>query len=459
MSGPRRPKAEVPRPYSFPEAKRQKLSNGLTLISAELRRLPVVTILAITDAGAESESPETSGLAELTANALAEGTTSLSGDELAQAFERLGGELGTGAGWTRIECGVTVMASRLEATLELLTQVVLEPAFGKTEVARLREERLAELLQIETEPRELADDEFARAVFGRGTRYAEPIGGNTESVKRLDEKALHSFYSKRFNPSSTKLIVVGDINQGALEKLVEHNWGRWSVSPSQKPEAPKAGPRGARNVLLVPRSDAPQTELRVGHASVARLHPDFYAITVMNAILGGLFNSRINLNLRERHAFTYGAFSSFEWRRHASLFECSTAVRSDVTAAALTEILNEIDRMRDADVGDAELSLARDYLTGVFPIRFESTAAIAEAIASRESFELDESYYDDYRARIAAVTKADVRRVAQEVLDPSRMQILAVGDPEMIRGPIEALKIAQVHVAEPAVPYSKVEVE
>ncbi len=209
----------------------------------------------------------------------------------------------------------------------------------------------------------------------------------------------------------------------------------------------------------MPRSDAPQTELRVGHASVPRLHPDFYAITVMNAILGGLFNSRINLNLRERHAFTYGAFSSFEWRRHASLFECSTAVRSDVTAAALTEILNEIDRMRDADVGDAELSLARDYLTGVFPIRFESTAAIAEAIASRESFELDESYYDDYRARIAAVTKADVRRVAQEVLDPSRMQILAVGDPEMIRGPIEALKIAQVHVAEPAVPYSKVEVE
>ncbi len=193
MSGPRRPKAEVPRPYSFPEAKRQKLSNGLTLISAELRRLPVVTILAITDAGAESESPETSGLAELTANALAEGTTSLSGDELAQAFERLGGELGTGAGWTRIECGVTVTATRLEATLELLTQVVLEPAFGKTEVARLREERLAELLQIETEPRELADDEFARAVFGRGTRYAEPIGGNTESVKRLDEKALHSF--------------------------------------------------------------------------------------------------------------------------------------------------------------------------------------------------------------------------------------------------------------------------
>jgi zinc protease len=178
---------------------------------------------------------------------------------------------------------------------------------------------------------------------------------------------------------------------------------------------------------------------------VPRKDPDFHTITVMNAILGGLFNSRINLNLRERHAFTYGAFSSFDWRRHGSLFEVSTAVRSDVTAAALTEILSEIDRICEADVSESELSLARDYLTGVFPIRFETTTAIASAIATQESFGLDPAYYDEYRDRIAAVSVGDVRRVAERILNPSRLQILAVGDPEMIRGPIEAMELGEVH--------------
>jgi zinc protease len=404
-----------------------------------------VTVLAMAGAGAETDPAGRAGLAAITARALSEGTQRRSGDELADAFERLGGELSTDAGWTHAECGTTVLTSRLEPTLRLLGEVLREPAFADVDVTRLREERLAELLQIEAEPRELADDRFARIAFGPGTRYAEPVAGNTPSVSALTSADVAAHFERRYVPRAITLIIAGDIDSAATAGLAESMCGHWD--PGSHLPLPAVGDtvEAKRAVHIVHRPDAPQTEIRVGHPSVPRKDPDFHTITVMNAILGGLFNSRINLNLRERHAFTYGAFSSFDWRRHGSLFEVSTAVRSDVTAAALTEILSEIDRICEADVSESELSLARDYLTGVFPIRFETTTAIASAIATQESFGLDPAYYDEYRDRIAAVSVGDVRRVAERILNPSRLQILAVGDPGMIRGPIEALELGEVH--------------
>jgi zinc protease len=187
---------------------------------------------------------------------------------------------------------------------------------------------------------------------------------------------------------------------------------------------------------VVDRADAPQTELRIGHAGVGRLHPDFHALSMANAILGGLFNSRINMNLRETHGYTYGAFSSFAWRRDHSLWEVSTAVKSDVTAAAAREVFREIARFRAEPVRDDELSLARDYLVGVFPLRYETTAAIAGAIAAREAYGLPSDYYETYRDRMAAVTAADVLRVAREHWRPEQLQIVAVGDAGSIKGPL-----------------------
>lgn len=445
MTAPPRPAPGQPRAYSFPDTDRRTLANGLTVITAPIPRLPAVTVLALADAGAERDPTGQAGLGAITARALAEGTRRLSGDELADTFERLGGELSTDAGWTSAECETTVLASRLEPTLQLIGDVLREPAFAELDVTRLREERLAELLQIEAEPRELADDQFARIAFGPTSRYAEPVAGSTPSVSSLTQQDVALHFARRYLPRNITVIIAGDVESDSVQALTESMWEQWEAGASAP--LPDVGPGIAarRAVHLVARPDAPQTEIRVGHPSVSRLDPDYYAITVMNAILGGLFNSRINLNLRERHAFTYGAFSSFDWRRHASLFEVSTAVRSDVTAAAVTEILTEIGRMCDADVSESELSLARDYLVGVFPIRFETTAAIASAIATQESFGLDPRYYDEYRERIAAVSVADVRRVAERVLDPQRLQVVLVGDPQMIRGPIEALDIGELH--------------
>jgi len=182
----------------------------------------------------------------------------------------------------------------------------------------------------------------------------------------------------------------------------------------------------------VTKADAPQSEVRVGHVGLPRRHPDYFDVTVMNAVLGGLFSSRINLNLREAHGYTYGAFSAFEWRRASGPFMVHTAVKSDVTGAAVHEILKEIERIRASEIDEAELTLATSYLDGVFPIRYETTNAIAAALANLVIHDLPETYYDEYRARVRSVTTAGVLRAAQQHLHPEQLRIVVVGDPAVI---------------------------
>ncbi|HEX4935879.1 MAG TPA: insulinase family protein, partial [Gemmatimonadaceae bacterium] len=253
-------------------------------------------------------------------------------------------------------------------------------------------------------------------------------------------------HARYIAPGRSRLIVVGDVDVARVMQLAEAVLGGWRRDGEVAPALDVGAAAEGRGVHLVTKENAPQSELRIGHPSVPRTHPDFHALSVMNAILGGLFNSRINLNLREAHAYTYGAFSQFDWRRYASLFEASTAVRSDVTGASITEILREIERMRSERVSASELSLAVDYLTGVFPIRFETSAAIAAALATRAGFGLPPDYFDTYRARIAAVSADDVLRVAQLHLDPARLQIVAVGDPGTVRGQLDALALGDVQL-------------
>ena len=227
-------------------------------------------------------------------------------------------------------------------------------------------------------------------------------------------------------------------------------WAGWSGTTPAAYAAPDAALVAPRGVHIVRKADAPQTELRVGLVGPQRLTPDYFPLVLCNAILGGLFSSRLNLNLREAHAYTYGAHSGIDWRRGAGPFSMDTAVQSDVTADAVREIMSEFDRMRAEPVSESELSLAQSYLDGVFPIRFESTRAIASALASQAIFALPDDYYDTYRANIRAVTAADILRVAQQHLDPARLQVVAVGDPEQIAAPLAALELGEVTVSDAA---------
>jgi predicted Zn-dependent peptidase len=441
-----RPAPSAPRDYHFPRFERRALSNGLRLTVAPVSKLPVVTVAAVVDAGAICDPEGREGLAELVAKLLLEGTTKSDGAELIARFESLGASVDASADWDSAAVTMTALAENLPSAFAILAEVLRLPAFREREVERLKGERLAELLQLRTEPRGLADELFAQFLYEQTSRYARPDGGDEESVKAIGRADVRSFFETRYVPGATTLVVVGDISARAAEDLVATNLGGWSGAVPKRVSASDRPARSDRAVHIVAKPDAPQSELRIGQVGIPRKHPDYFPTVVMNAVLGGLFNSRINLNLREEHGYTYGAFSGFEWRRQAGPFAVSTAVKSEVTDAAAREVLDEIDRIRTKPVDEEELSLATSYLDGVFPIRYETTAAIASALANLVVYELPDDYFDRYRERVRAVTREEVLEAARKHLDPVAMQMVVVGDPATVKGPLDEMGFGPLRV-------------
>jgi predicted Zn-dependent peptidase len=448
MTSVPRPQPGAPHPYAFPEVARAALANGLRIAVSRMPRLPLVTVLALVDAGASRDAREAEGSAALTASALGEGTKRLDGADLAEQFELLGTGLDGTGNWDGATVRLTVTPPRLEAAIVLLGEVLSTPAFRGRDVERLKAERLAELLRLQAEPRALADAKFAEFLYVMGSRYAIPEGGNLVSVRSLDTAKARAFHNRYYTPRTTTLIFVGDVTFEQATLLTERALGAWSGGVPAVEAVDDRTVSETRRVMVVHKVDAPQSELRVGHRGVPRRHEDYFPIMVMNALLGGLFSSRINLNLRERNAFTYGARSAFDWRRGSGPFVVSTAVKSDVTDAATREIIGEITQLREETIGDGELSLATAYLDGVFPIRYETTNAVADAIAIAEMYNLGEDYYDRYRERVRAVTIADVRLAAETHLHPDELLVLAVGDANAICEPLRQLALGPIEVHE-----------
>jgi zinc protease len=444
-----RPSPTAPRSYSFPRFERATLVNGMRLVVAPVPKLPLVSVSAVIDAGAAAEREGEEGVAALTAQLLLEGAAGLDGAALADRFERIGASVDAHADWDAATVTLTALTNRLPEALSLVRDLLRAPEFPEREVERLKDERLAEIMQLRAEPGALADEQFARATYAPTARYATPAAGTAASVRALTRDVIREFYAHHYQPGSTTLVFAGDITVAGATALAESLFGDWhgeraGGASRAFDSAPRAG-----MVRVVAKTDAPQSEVRVGHVGLPRNHPDYFDTMVMNAILGGLFSSRINLNLREAHGYTYGAFSAFEWRRAAGPFMIHTAVKSDVTGAAVREILKEIDGLRAAEVGEDELTLATSYLDGVFPIRYETTAAIATALANLVIHGLPDDYYDQYRERVRNVTTKGVLRAAQQHLHPDELRIVVVGDPAVIATPLAEVTGASVDVVTP----------
>jgi zinc protease len=406
---------------------------------ASVPKLPLATVLAIVEAGASVEPHGQQGVAALTARLLLEGAAGLDGAALADRFERIGASVEAHADWDVATVSLTALSQRLPDALALVRDLLRSPEFSEREVQRLKEQRLADLLQQQAEPRGLADEQFAQAAYDVAARYAAPEEGDAASVRALNRTDVQAFYAARYQPAGTTLIFAGDVTMEIASVLAESLLGDWAgVHPAPAPSGIDAAQPG-RLVRVVAKADAPQSELRVGHAGLPRTTADYFDVMVMNAVLGGLFSSRINLNLREVHGYTYGASSAFEWRRGAGPFVVQTAVKSDVTGAAVQEILNEIERIRTAPISEDELTLATSYLDGVFPIRYETTAAIAGALANLVIHGLPEDYYDVYRSKVRAVSTRGVLEAAQRHLHPDQLRIVVVGDPEAVAAPVAAV--------------------
>ena len=441
-----RPKPGPVRSYHFPDFVDETLAGGIRLITAAVPKLPVVTLLVIVDAGSTDDPAGKEGVAALTAALLLEGTAQFSGADLAEKFERLGTSVESGADWDSAFTKITVLSDRLDEAAVLLGQVLGEPTFPDREVERLKAERLTEILQLETEPRGLADEKFSEFLYSPESRYSKPDEGSTGSVNAISRADIERFYRARYRTGSTTVIAAGDISVDAARSLIAEAFQNWPTGSAESAMLVAAARTRRKNVHIINKERAPQSELRVGHIGLPRRNSDFFPTLVMNAVLGGLFGSRINLNLREVHGYTYGASSFFDWRRGPGPFVVSTAVQSEVTAPALREIFLEIDRIRSEKISDEELSLARDYLDGVFPIRYETTAAIASALATLVIYGLPTNYYDTYRKHIRGVSSDAILAAARDHLHPHELQTLVVGDARVIRDSIAELGIGDLHV-------------
>jgi zinc protease len=444
----RRPLPGQPRPYHFPRFERSVLPNGVTVLAAHLPARPLLTAQLLLDGGAATEPPRCAGVTVLAAEALTEGTSRHDAVGLIEATERLGAEIQGSAGWETMSGTVDVPRRNLGPALELLAEVMLEPGFPDHEVTRLREERLNDLLQARADPRRRAERALAEAIYSPTSPFSRPASGTEQTVPELDRAALAARYAEVRDPRRATFIVAGDLAGIPVVELVAQQFGAWTAPgepASPGPVDASANPAG-RRILIVDRPGSSQTEVRIGHVGLPRAIPDYHAVAVLSAILGGLFDSRLQRLLREQRGYTYSVHAGFDLRRSPGPFAVRMAVQTEVTVPAIREALGVLEGMRQEPPTPRELDAAREFLIGVFPLRFETASQVVSAIAGLVALRLPDDELDRYRPGIAAVTADEVVAAAAHVR-PGEASVVLVGDAARIVpdlgdafGPVEVVR-------------------
>ncbi len=448
-ANPMRPPAGVPRGYRFPAFTHRALANGLTVWLVPVAGSSLVNAHLLLDAGAAAEDEAHGGVAALTAQLMVTGTRRLDASAFAEATERLGIEVSSESSWDSARAAFQSLPQHLDAGLSLLGEMIREPRFDPGEFERLKAERLADILQSRAEPGRLADEHFLRQVYDADSPYRRLAAGTPETVGELGRDDVVGFHATHYRPGLAHLVVGGSFDPDAVLDSAERHLGGWDGSgPGHRTFTPRAA--GGRRVVIVDRPGSVQSELRVGHLGIDRHHPRYFDAITMSMALGGLFWSRINRRLREELGYTYGARCGFDPRRAAGPFMAATAVQTEVTAPAIRELVGLLEAAREAPFSEGELREARDFLVGVFPLRFETTGGIAAAIEPIAVYGLPDDYWQTYRSRIEAIGTAEAHAAAVDLIRPDELVILAAGDATAMRGEVEALGLGPVEVIEGA---------
>jgi len=436
-----KPPALPPPPaLKLPAVQTTLLPNGLTLAVVEMHKVPVVDVQLLVDAGAARDPSAAPGLATFTATMLQQGAGARTALDVADEAAFIGAQLGTAAGFDGATASIHVPKRRLEAALDLLADVVLRPSFADSEIVRQRELRGAQLVQQRDEPLAVANVAFPAIVYGRDHPYGHPLNGTDSATARLARERVAEFYRTYYRPNGARVLIVGDVTLAEARRLVAARFGGWERGDVPAfPSPPVPPPAAARAVYLIDKPGAAQSVVRIGHAGPVRTTPDWFALEVLNTIVGGAFTSRLNQNLRETHGYSYGAFSQFAPRRLSGAFVALASVVTAKTDSSLIEFLKELRRIRDETVAPPELAKAKAYLTLGLPGDFETTGGAAARFRELLSFGLPLDYYDHYVDRINAITAADVQRVARQYIDPDHFDIVVVGDKSQIESGIKAL--------------------
>ena len=438
------PTGPAPR-LTTPPIRRHKLANGLEILVASRHNLPVVDWQLVMRGGAVLDPASRAGTASMVAEMIDEGANGRSALELSSAIEQLGVELEARAVWDGSFIYLHTLTPHMLPALDLFADVALRPDFPDSELERKRTERLNALAQERDEPRLVAHKTLAAAIHGDTHPYGRPINGKPDSIAALTREELLAHYRRVAGPAGAHLVVAGAIEFEDAVAHAERLFGGWrqDVSSAITLTPP---PKRERTIFIVDKPGAAQSEIRIGHQAPPRSTEDYFALLVLNTILGGSFKSRLNMTLREEKGYTYGASTGFGFRRHGGVFSGGAAVFTDVTDDAVRLTFKEITRLRDHGVSPDELDRARNYIALGFARNFEAVSDLAMHLADVALFDLPDDYLEQYPLRVGAVTLEQVNEAAVRHLDPAHLAIVVVGDRERVLGPLRALDIAPIEL-------------
>ena len=427
----------LPKPAVF------KLDNGLSVYLVERHALPIASAQFVTLAGAAGNPVDRPGLAGITAAMLTEGTGKRSADEIAIRAAMLGTNLGSSSNSDIAQLSVSVLKRNLGGGLELIADSAEHPAFLAKDLDRIRELRLTSLVEQEDNPIQLALRAGTLNLFGASSPYGYDALGTADSLKSITRDQIEGFYTSHYGPKSSLLVITGDVTPGEARQFAEAAFGKWN-SAAMAPKVPPAPAPPQRRILLVDKPGSPQTALLAFGVGMERNSPDYPAVTVMNTMLGGLFSSRINMNLREAHGYTYGAFSFYWFYRGVGPFIAGARVRADVTAPAANELFKELESIHTTPLTDAELRMSKDSIIRSLPGSFESADSVNGQIQDLWTYSLPLNYYEKLPAQIEGVTSADAQQAAAKYVKPQNLLVIAVGDKSKIEGGLKNLNLAPV---------------
>src|SRR5438477_12187077 len=439
------PELGPPPRVSLPPIVTRQLANGLKLMIVEQHELPLADFVLLVGSGGTADPGGKTGAANLTAQMLREGTTTRKSLDIADQTSFLGISLFPQASWESVTLSLHTPTAQLDSALALFADLALHPSFPANEFERIRKNRLTELLQLRDQGPAIANLAFPAIIYGKAHPYGAPLIGTEASVTGLTTADLQAYYQANFKPNNATLIVVGDVNPAQIEQRINslfESWQRGDVLQLTYSEPPKSS---TTTIYLIDKPGVAQSSFRIGAVSVPRSTKDYFALTVMNTILGGSFSSRLNQNLREARGFTYGAGSRFDMRRAAGPFTATAEIVSAKSDSALLQFMKELNNIRQT-VPVEELSRAKRYLQLQLPGNFETTQQIAAALVPVALYGLPLDYYNNYVQSVEAVTQTDVSRVAQQYINPSSLAIVIVGDRKTIEQGLKSTNIGPISV-------------
>jgi zinc protease len=435
------------RKFDVPPIQTATLPNGIRIALIEKHSLPIVTGRIQIDAGAVREPAAKSGVAVLTANLLSEGSRELTGAQIAEKMAMLGAQFGTSGSFGSANASVTSLPNVFGEAFTLAATTVMDPRFDAADFTRVRATSIAGFEQAMSSGSGVANRIFVSSVYDSATPYARLSGGTKASLEALTRDDIVAWHHSMYSPKNTTVMLVGDITMAAARALVERTLGKWNTAaPALAPLNNKIRPAGSTRIILVDRPNSVQSSIIVGQGTVGWGTPDYFAMQAIAQVLGGGFGSRINMNLREKHGWSYGAFSSFNPLVGAGTFAINSEIRTGATDSAIAESVREFKRIVDEPVAADEVKDQLNNVVASFPSSVQTVQGLMTRLANVVTYGLAPDFYTTYRENLAAITPADISRVSKSLLTPGAITVVAVGDLKTIEAPIKALNLGPVEV-------------